>query len=361
MITVPSSTYLTAMQSNAARPDVRFTFDSTNYDDYFISASQITRNANLSAGTVNIVLSNTDQTWNIFYSDYTNLGKIVEIKLGFAGEYMTLYTGAVERAIYEGATVTLECRDKIVIMLELPLGDSDTPLEYISSAWNPADLVEDILKNQAGFDAADLDSTALANWKTDCTSNGYSLKAKFTGQTVRSALLKIAQLTAAFISVNNDGKVDFAPPHPSGDTFTASNCLKIDLEVTKDELCNEYNVKYGYDSDDDTWVGTEQAAVGPGDFGVKDFLENNRFVWHNDSTSADTAASNIAARYGWPRKWVTLQPTLYGMRTEIGDDITVTETLKGISSASVIVTDILAINLDPDSDEAGTVILRGYA
>ena len=357
MITVPSSAFLTAMQDNGAIGTIRFTFDSSNYDDYFISASEISRDANLSAGMVNIVLANTDQTWNIFYSDTSNIGKTVEIKLGLAGQHMTLYTGTVERAIYEGATVTLECRDKVTSMLEFSIGDSDTAVEYTSYAWNPSDLVTDILENQLGFSSSDWDTTAFSNWYTHCASNNYALKAKFTGQTARTALLKIAQMTASFLSVNNIGEVDVAPTHPSGDSFTLDNCLKIDLEVTRDEMCNEYNVKYGYDPDDDSWAGTEQAIVGSE--GIA-FLENNRFVWHDTSSSADTAATYIATRYGTPRKWITLQPSLYGFRTEIGDDITVSETLKGISSASVLVTDILAINLDPDSDEAGTVTLRGY-
>lgn len=363
--------YKTKLESQANLPRIRFVFDGSNYDSYVESVSSLRRDARLTSGTAIVQVANTDQTWNIFESTLTNFGKTAELRLYFSGdsEYIAYFTGTVEKVRYEDASAYLYIRDKTAEMLEIPLGSGLSPVVAMYDplgpevCYNPADMVWDLLTVYGGLDATassanvDIDYDAWSDWYDDCDTKNYCLRARFTGHSIRSALLAIAHRSNSYIWVNHAGKFDFAPPYSSaGQTFGTGDSTKVDLEISKEDILNDLIVYYGYQPAHATWTGTQtdDDAASKAAYGDKGYTEESRIIWHHNVGSALSDAVYKVIGYKWPIKHILLETTMKGFVTEIGDIITVTESLKGLSNESVRIIEITSLNLTD-----GTTLLKG--
>lgn len=373
MITMTAG-FLTKLQAQHNQPRIRFTYDGSNYDAYVLGISQLRRDAKLSTGIVTVRVANADQQWNNFISDLTDLGLVSAVKLYFLGdsEYLPLFSGKVEKVEYAGAETILSIRDRLAEMMEIPIGSGGSPVStYYGTSVNPASLVWDILTNASYGNLDDTESTAntdidYAAWSawhtTYCAGQNFKVAARLTGQTIRTVLQEVAYLTSSEISINADGKLDFHPPYNTGTgmSFNASTAKPIDLSISKEDICNQIQFFFGYDPPNDSWDGTytdntsNDASTSQSTYGVKRVTEEGKVVWHANQTSANNACEQVLNNWAWPVKEISISGMMKGYVCEIGDVITVTEPLKGLSNASVRIEEIPAIRI-PD----GTIDIVG--
>lgn len=267
-----TAAFVTKIGANDAEPIVRFVYDGFVYDDYVIDAPTIMRGGDIIAGTVNIVLSNADQTFNIFVADRINtMGKHAHIGLWFDGTlgYLYLMTGIVEDVSYNAATITLSIRDAMAPMLEKRMGSGPEPVDYytVANAFNPATLVWQILTEEGELDSTEssfntqIDYASWQAWQARCTAHSYRVRGRFPGTTIQNALLRIAELTHSFFWVDGEGFFKFAmfePPHLAGggdETYDSSNSVSIDIDIDKSTVKNIIKIYFGHDPD---------AEYGPG-------------------------------------------------------------------------------------------------
>lgn len=445
--------------ADAAGDVVTIAASRATYGSYIESVSLIKRDAELTCGTATVKVVNTDQTWNMFESNPRILGKTARLQLYFSGdsEYMTLFTGTVEKAEFKGSSVILYIRDKMYKVLKTRLGSGEIPVTFADLS-NPADIVWRILThanygNLDGLtDVKNVDINYGANaadpggwlaWKAWTTSTYTALEVRFPGTTVQAALLAIARQSNSYIWVNNEGKFSFSPLYDTSvQAFDLSNCHYIDLTPSVDDLLVRYVQWYDRDFGTDIWVphpplpwetnpyiaewkkitadtiafhenapaadtitdtdsgfvnagfeagdrvvvsgsamnnntftigsvvaGTitlistddlTAAIAGPditirqADFDIVEYIDELKIVTHRNYNSAMGCAEYKVADYADPIKWVFIHATMKGYLTEIGDEVSVTESLKGLSNDTVRIVEITSLNLID-----GTVLLMG--
>lgn len=287
-------------------------------------------------------------------------------------ECIPYFTGTVEKVRYEDAFAFLYIRDKMAPMLEIPLQSGQYPVEIYDPigeevCFNPADLVWKILVDFGGLDATvgvgnvDIDYDSWVAWHNDCVAGAknYCIRGRFTGHSIRTALLAIANRSNSYIWVDNTSKFRFAPPYDAaGQTFSITDCEQIDLDISKEGIINDCIVYYGYQPNvgPGTWTGTQSDddAGSKAAYGDREFTEESRVVWHWNVSSALSDAVYKILGYKNPIKYIRLVATMKGFITEIADIVTITESLKGLSAESVRIIEVVSLNLTE-----GTVMLNG--
>ena len=341
---------------------IYFEHKGVDYSEYLNDVSTITRSADLTSGWGTAILSNVDQTWNLFLADRTEIGSagILGLKpidsLGFTNR-TKLFTGKIDDVSYTGVEAVLKVRDSLVSTLEKRLGNGENPVEYLTPQ-NPADLVWELLVTEGGLDSTastentDIDYTSWSDWDTDCDTLKYSLQAKFTGHYITTALLMIAELTSSYIWVAGDGKFNFKRPIPpftpsALPRYDRSNCLQIDVAVTKENLTNYFRCRYGWDEDVNEWTGSvlEEDATSQTDYGIYTGVEEGKVVWHADEDSAGEMAERVVDKNKTPLAQLTITSTLRGVLLGLGDTILITELLKNLNPIYVRVEEMHNIDV----------------
>jgi hypothetical protein len=315
----------------------RFKYDGTDRSDYPESYGNIILDAKqITAGAVSIGLVNTDKLWNMFLSDITNLRKTATVELGLevsgSPEYVTFFTGLGDEPQFDRAYLNLQLRDKMAKMLQKKVGSGQGPVNYYSSAYNPADLVWDLLTNYGELDDTqssantDIDYDIWSNWKQDCSDLDLSIKAELEGEYISTILDKIAYLTKSIIFVRGDSKFIFYRFVPSPDvhfTFDDDNIRNEQTKQTFEELLNYVKCYYGYDPTAETWAGNVIAedATSQANYGKISHTEEDTAVWHATQTSAQEFCNRYIERYKDPREYCRFETGIMGFIFEPGDII----------------------------------------
>ncbi len=225
-----------------------------------------------SAGDLVTILS--QATFNFFANDRINtIGKPCGVGMFFSGVtgYLYFLSGTVEEVSYDGATITLSCRDAMAPMLERRIGSGQSPANYYSATgtWgsikipgrNPAQLAWELitqwgeLDDTKSTDNININFTSWDAWFTRCAAHNYIVRGRFPGTTIRHALLRIAEMTNSFIWVDGQGFFNFSMFEPpvtadaSDALFDTDNSLAIGLDIDKSTVKNVITVYYGYDPD----------------------------------------------------------------------------------------------------------------
>lgn len=343
-ITELEQTFTQAAESTSRYLHRFFMYNGTERKSYLLSSSPIIRDAqNIVAGEVTVELVNTDETWNMFLTDKTNCRKTAILKIGCPAK-KTLFTGYGDDVKFRGTIAELKLRDNMALMLEKEVGSDESPVDYYSSAYNPADLVWDLLTTHGGLDNTtsssntDIDYDQWSNWKSDCDVLQYSLKAKLTGETIGEVLQKIAHLTQSYIYVNGEGKFVFYRFLPTLETayytITSSKYLlnpKPEIEVDFTDLVNDLTCYYGYDPSTGNWSGSVSASDSSSQtaFGTKSDVIEDTDVWHATSASAQEYCNRRIEVYANPLELLTFTMPLMGADRELGERIKVTMTMPG--------------------------------
>lgn len=360
-----SAGFITKLNSQGNEPAIRFTFDGSNYDAYVWNIGTIHRDDQLNTGVAVVKVSNSDGTWNAFYSTLTEMGKAASVSLYWVGDavYMPLVTGIVFDVKFRDPDAFIYIKDRFASLLKHPLGSGQAPVDYFSGpAKNSAALVWDILTVYGGLDNTassantDIDYDAWSDWNTAMGS--FALKARFTGQSIRSALLTIARLSTSMIWIDNTGKFNFAPNFTVGETFTTSTFKKLDVDISLNNLVNNYDVYYTYDPTAPSWGPSPYAgndAASESNYGAQTHSIEDRTVWHNTLASATAGSNLFLGKYSDPLIVAIIDsPFFKHYRTDVGDRITLTQAFKGISTDNFR---IQAVDMDVSR---GAIKFRGF-
>jgi len=266
----------------------KFTYDDLHETERVEGFGSVSRSSDaIVSGGTSLSLINTDKHWNKFLSDKSNLRREAKLQLAIgvpntparsgiarsgatlsnllsytciAGnqEWLDILTGWADDPEFPEALVNLPIRDKFAGLLEKELGSEESPLDYYSSAYNPADLTWSILTTHGGLDSTastantDIDYTTWSTWKTACTTVNLSLKARFTGETIREALELIRGLTNSDIYTAGNGKIKFfrftqaAPPAESY-LFNTDKFNNFSPKLDSSKILNYLQVFYALD------------------------------------------------------------------------------------------------------------------
>lgn len=397
-----------AMISTTVEPRIAFAFKPAGgslkyYDEYVIDAPNISKGGTgmLSAGSISITLDNTDQTWNIFRSDSDNVGQEAWIGLWFdtaAGRIpgtLWLFKGTVEDMRFVGDTVVLQLQDKFAKALakvagqakgNLPVSIGGTTEAGIkagdmlwqmltSRAWGNMDNTEHV-GNQ------DIDYGSFLEWFEACNAKNYLLRARFTGQTLQTALSTLAGLTNSLFWVDNVGRINFTLFDPAvsiavSDTFTIDKCFDLDIDISSVEKFNKCTVYYGYDffedqswaqysadrTDADRWVGAVTSEKG--DLITKDELRlrvfEHKIIWHVNATGAQNFADDFVELNARVEDRVFAETPLFGFTIMPGAKIRVNHVLLGMTATTGLtgVDDYLIDKVDMDVG-TGYARLEGF-
>lgn len=359
--------FITKLESQDNLPKIRFTYDGTNYDEYVWNIGTIHRDDQLNTGISVVKATNSDGTWSTeFYDTVANMGNAASVSLYWSGDsvFMPLVTGIVFDVKFRDPDAFIYIKDRFANLLKFPLGSGQDIIDYFSGpAKNAADLVWDILTINGGLDSTastantDIDYTAWLAWRVAMTL--FELKARFTGQSIRSALLTIARLTTSMIWIDNTGKFNFAPNFTVGETFTTSTFRTVDVDISMENVINNYDVHYGYDANNPGWNAAGPFAGNDAgsetNFGPQTHVIEDRTVWHDTVASATQGSNLFLGKYADPLI-IALpdSPFFYHYRTDVGDVITLTQSFKGISTDNFRIQ-----SLDIDFS-AGGIKFRGF-
>jgi len=361
-----SAGFISKLQDQSNKPAIRFTYDGSNYDGYVWNIGTIHRDDQLNTGVAVVKVSNADGTWSTeFYDTVANMGNAASVSLYWQGdsEFMPLVTGVVFDVKFRDPDALIYIKDRFSSLLKFPLGSGQSPLDlFIGSGQTSAVLVWEILTIYGGLDDTandtntDIDWDSWVDWASAVAS--FELSARFTGQSIRSALLTIARLSTSMIWIDNTGKFAFAPNFTAGDTFTTSTFKTVGVDIEMENIINNYDVFHGWNPSTREWNPTVFAGNDAGSesaFGEQTHVIEDRTVWHATAASATAASSLFLAKYADPLVIALPQgPSFYHYRTDVGDEITLTQAFKGISG------DTFRIQSVDMNVSQGSINFRGY-
>jgi len=364
-----SAGFITKLQAQSNMPLIRFTYDGSNFDEYVWNIGTIHRDDQLNTGVSVVKASNADGTWSTeFYDTLSNMGNAASVSLYWSGDavFMPLVTGIVFDVKFRDPDAFIYIKDRFASLLKFPLGSGQSPLSvFASSGQTAAVMAWEILTTHGGLDNTandtntDIDWDSWVDWAANAQIASTDLKALFTGQSIRSALLTIARLTTSMIWIDNTGKFAFAPNFTVGDTFTTSTFKTVDVDISMENIINNYDVEYGWDPTNRAWstagpfAGND--AGSESDFGAQTHVIEDRTIWHTTSASASAASTLFLAKYADPLVVaLPMGPSFYHYRTDVGDLITLTQAFKGISGDTFRMQSV-----DMDFSQ-GSIKFRGY-
>ena len=361
-----SAAFIAGIKKRYIQPRISFIHNGTDYSPFVIKISQITRDANLSAGVANVTLNNGTGTFNFFSSTNTALAESAQVKIHLtsdSADKVTLLSGKVQNVDFQGTRVIVRVKDHLKDFHSIKLGSDTVPFDFTSQfatpeGGHPADrivwrlLTEDAAGNldpTEGAGNTDINWTRFVAWRDNyldsfAQNSRFLLRARFTGETLRSALLKIAQLTHSYFWVDLDGKISFAPTHPTGQTYTASNREPLALSLSLDPIINTMRVRYRYNHINSTWLdSTLEAndATSVTQYGKRNYVEEDRTVWHHSFTSGFDDRTQTLSDIAFPKRMVSLTTNLSGVTEDVATQITVTDTIKGITAQTMTIEEII--------------------
>lgn len=360
---------IAALLQNFQKPSVKirykFLYDSVDRTDMLTKRGlgTVRRDVNLSAGKALVTLNNAGGWWNFLKDTNDALGDVAEIQAFSSNDPTNIYTifkGTVRHPTFEGSTVTLRLKDHNSRFLDVEVGSNASPETFWASQSHHADqvvkrlLTELDMGNLSGLNSPanpDWDYTSWASWRDNhIRPNGYELKGQPAGQSVAECLMIICQMTHSYIWVNNDGKVDFAPPYKPGLSYDEGNTgiLKKpghgrDLDMPDDRLLNDVTVRRGYNFTTGVWLSSvnDTDATSIAKFGPYPKTIEGRVFTHNTAASATSDRDQTLVDYAFPLRFFNLTAGFPSITEDLAREITVDDTLKAISGATPLVESIL--------------------
>lgn len=341
---------LNTFRQNITKPSVKlrykFLVDSVDRTELLLDLPTITRNVNLAAGKATVVVNNAGQWWNYLYATNVSLGDTAEIQIfidGDPGNTLTLLKGKIQRPKFQGARVALVIRDFSGDFLNVKVGSNRLPASfYLTANLTADDFVWHLLTNEGGLSSlaspanTQIKYASFADWRDQhITPNAYLIKARLTGHSISEVLVRICQMTHSKIWVNNDGKVDFAPPFDPGFAYDESNTSMRDLELNEDHILNQVEARNGYNFDLGTWArvtGTSSTAASINRFGTFPETIEDRIVVHMTTASGEADRDATLTDYAFPLKFVTLKAGPPAIMEDLGRQLDVSDTHRGWSN-----------------------------
>ena len=335
-------------------PRLKITIGGTDYSNYLESIDQIRRDASLSIGTVTMTLKNHNGLFNYLHAAGDAMGITATVQLylnGAPADLHTVFSGKVEDVNYKGAVCIMRVKDHCGSLLDKPMTAARDPHILGGSGMTVDEFVYRVLVSYGDLDSTqgtgntDINWTSFSNWRDSyLATKDYHIQARFTDQSVGWTLLKVAQLTHSYIWIDNSGKVAFAPPYGTGYTYDEINTESRDLHIAVDDMINYMTVRYLYNGTTDRWegvTGVAQNSTSIAQYGTYKYEEDSRVIYHYTQASAEEDRGQTITDLAYPIRTFDISTNIAAVCEDIGNEITVSDTLKGISSETAIIEQIV--------------------
>jgi hypothetical protein len=352
------SAFREALLKESVKLRYKFLYDSTDYTSMITENGMgtIRRDMNLSTGKALVTLNNAGGWWNFLKDTNTALGDTAEIQVYIDGDEANAYTlfkGIVRHPVFQGATVTLTIKDHNGSFLDKKVGSNESPATWYSGQTRDADeMVWRLLTTDGGLSGLnspsnpDIHYPSFALWRASLSGDNYRIGGRPRGQSVSECLMIIAQMTHSYIWINNDGYVEFSPPHEPGFSYGEGNTEfprkpghGRDLEIRDDLILNDVTVRRGYNFSTGAWTGlvNNTDATSIAQFGAFPKTIEGRIFYHQTEASATSDMNATLTNYAYPLKFFNLTAGFPAIMEDLGRIIMVSDTLKSISSVSAYV------------------------
>lgn len=334
-------------EANKPSPAVvrKFWVGSTDYSDYVKRWPKVKRDwDSVRPVSATINLNNTEQTFNFFHLDKTNLMGQGALEIGFThptsgDELITLFSGKIERVKLSGAQASITITDKTKPFSELQLGSNDTPLDFTGSNYLVSDLVWYMVTSYGNFSSVtdssnpDIDYPAFETWSGVFSGDNVRVQAYFSGMKITEGLRKIADMTRSAVFLK-DNKLSFHRFSLADSYQTAlnyNNLFAVDLSLDDKTITNKQYVLAGYDQTSDyhtiTTFDIDTASVNS--YGLREQTEQDNSIWYVDSVSAINLAQRIVSTGKEPYSDFSLTANPESIIRQIGETILLTDNFFG--------------------------------
>lgn len=367
-----SSAFQSQLDSQVPNDIVReFTFSTSDSTNKVLDFGSISRQGDkVIAGDMSIRLSNADQFWNNVQTDKSHFLRPGTMDIGFtinnSNETLRVFTGDLTKIRNSSSTkVNVTFRDKTNTLLKRSVGNASSAVAFTGSNWNPADMFFTVatswgrLSDIQSTSNPDIDWDSFSDWKNNLTVSGFTIQGNFKGDQVPNIFQEIAEITNSVIIAEGDGKIytyKFLPSLVSNVvSYNGANILsEIERQMDIKTLINDVKVFHGYDPNNDTWTGftSKVFTSSVNTFGTYEESVDGMTVWHATANSALRFLERRFTISKEPLETIRFRSSLIGMINQIGDSITVTDSLLAYSQDPFKISD-----LDIDLNK-GTVLIN---
>lgn len=323
--------------------------------------------------TITIDIENASQSGNAILDDRTQLLKTVAVEYGYSkaiycdgtygwadgsgnwlidGGYFSrvqLFGGKLTSVAYNGNDMSMTFADKFMRLNEKLIGTDKSPVSYINSNVNPADLWWWLVTSYGGLSTVasttntDIDYAAWQAWQSGFTGDSIVVRANYKGDKVLDAVDAICKLTDSAAFDKGDGHL--TPVRWTGTMsylITMSDSYFIGAQeatLTTDALVNKANIMLDYDVTSDSWVGqvTDQNSTSVNSYGLTEVNYDDTSVWYVTSLNAVNFAQRVVFRRKNPNLKMRVKTPLAFMQVAVGDNVNLTSKVFSLSGHNFLV------------------------
>lgn len=331
----------------SSEPVRKFYIGSSDYTEYVTGWPKLKQTWNaIRPSTLNVKLSNEDETFNFIIDDLVVLNREVTLEIGFThvssgDELITLYSGKIERFKFNNNTATVTLVDKFKQLTQRVIGTRSLPISYQDSNYLPADIAWSIITSYGGYDTTassanvDIDYQSWLEWSNVFSADAIFVKANFQGIKVSEALKKIADYTDSAIFVH-DNKIRFqrfSLTDVNQTTFDNNSIKSLSFAIDNRDVVNKMYVSGLYDVASRYWSMTvnDERTSSVNSFGLKETTIRDTSIWYVNSGSAINMAQRKTNALGIPFGKIRMDTSLKGLVRVIGETISVTDASIGLA------------------------------
>ena len=321
---------------------VTYTDRVTRWPDYRRRYDQV------SPGTITAVLANEDGHFNYLRSTKATMTGTAALQIGYTHptsgpEMVTLAQGTISAINFGDGAVTVTVMDKWKKLTETVVGDTSSPVLFTGSNYLVSDVAWWLVTSYGvGYSAVnstsnpDIHWADFQAWASVFSENNTRIQARFDGVKTSEALRRIARYTdsAIYIAENKVRFKNFAAYDVPAMSLNDDNMTSVNVRWDDEETINNQYVYGLYDSTSNAWGLNvlAVASVSVSSWGVRMAVEKDDKIWYTDSVSCLFLAQRRVAAYGDPHETFQVGGTLAPIVRQIGDTVSITDELFGVSS-----------------------------
>lgn len=264
-----------------------------------------------------IEVDNVEQDFNDLMTDKTRFHKSGQFDWGFSDgagsrDVVTFFKGDLTKVGYNERTTKLSFEDRISRLAEVEVGTDETPVSFVNTNVNPADLAWWMQSSFGGLSAVksssnpDVDYATWIVWHDEFESDSVVIQAEFKGETVTDILNEIGKVTDSLIYDEGDNKIDYfrwtGTLSVTAQMSHGSTTRPVELVMTAKEMINKMSVAFGYDVNSRTWLGNASAqdSSSVGSYGLTERSIAGTMVWYVDSIASLKMAERTVGKRAQP-------------------------------------------------------------
>ena len=341
-----TSSFIYECQERTMTPYRKFTIGGSDYSDLVETWPQIKRgSAVLKAGTLDVSLANPDGAMNEFYKGQYKLKDKIKFIIGAdSSETIDLYTGEINKIIYENNLCIIKARDKLWDFSQRILGDGINPVlipptsQYLISdiAWTICTCYGGLDSTQ-GSNNVDIDYESFEAFAEQFSIDNVYGQTRYAGVKAIKALSDLAHMSDSAIWIEGDGKLVFKRFSEAGSSdiaMSGEHFSDLKISIDMDRMINKQWVYFDYAVESRYWVGNvfEIQSTSVETFGLHENVLKNQNIWYVDSISALNVAVRKSVIMHSPNKKFSFITGMNGIQTQIGDTVRLVEDFYDLTS-----------------------------